>query len=68
MNMHIQALSKAKRILLTEKLWDSVASENDLFPLTNSEKELLDSRLNNYRLDNESGASWDEIKSRITAK
>jgi putative addiction module component (TIGR02574 family) len=66
MNMQIQELSNAERILLAEELWDSVANDDKLFPLTEEQKELLNLRLAKYMLDKEVGASWSEVKKRIT--
>lgn len=65
MNMQIQELSNAERILLAEELWDSVAKDDKLFPLTEEQKELLNVRLAKYMLDKESGASWSDVKKRI---
>jgi putative addiction module component (TIGR02574 family) len=65
MNTQIQELSNAARILLAEELWDSVAKDDKLFPLTEEQKELLNVRLAKYMLDKESGASWNDVKKRI---
>jgi putative addiction module component (TIGR02574 family) len=66
MTIQIQELSNAERILLAEELWDSVAKDDHLFPLTDEQKELLNLRLAKYMQDKESGSSWSEVKNRIT--
>lgn len=68
MNNIIQELSKAERILLAEALWDSVADEDDLFPLTEEQKNLLDVRLAKYKEDMAAGSTWAEVKHRITGE
>ena len=61
MTMQIQEHSNAERILLAEELWDSVANDETLFPLTEEQKDVLNMRLAKYMLDKEAGASWSEV-------
>jgi putative addiction module component (TIGR02574 family) len=68
MTIPIQELSKAERILLAEELWDSVAKDDDLFPMTAEQKNLLNLRLAKYMEDRESGSPWAEVKRRITGE
>jgi putative addiction module component (TIGR02574 family) len=68
MTIQIQELSDAERILLAEQLWDSVANDDQLFPLTEEQKDLLNLRLAKYMRDKESGSSWREVKNRITGE
>jgi putative addiction module component (TIGR02574 family) len=68
MTIQIQELSNAERILLAEELWDSVANDDQLFPLTEEQKDLLNLRLAKYIQDKESGSSWREVKIRITGE
>ncbi len=68
MAIQIQELSNAERILLAEELWDSVANDDHLFPLTDEQIELLNLRLAKYIQDKESGSSWSEVKKRITGE
>ena len=66
--MDIQSLSVAERILLAEKLWDSVRSKSDDIELTAEQVELLESRLSALESDGERGDSWDNVKARIANK
>jgi putative addiction module component (TIGR02574 family) len=66
MTVPIQELSKAERILLAEELWDSVAKDDDLFPIIEEQKNLLNMRLAKYMEDRESGSPWPEVKHRIS--
>lgn len=66
MTAQIQELSNAERILLAEELWDSVTKDDNLFNLSEAQKQLLDLRLNQYLSDKNAGASWDDVKNRIS--
>jgi len=64
--MKLQELSASERILLAEELWDSVAAEEHLFPVSEEQKKELDRRLANYSLDPEAGDSWENVRARIS--
>ncbi len=61
-NIDIQQLSQSERILLAEKLWDSVASNQDKIEVTESQKQILDERLTAYAASPNEGTSWEEVK------
>ena len=61
-------LSVAERILLVEKIWDSVVDENPQLELSPSEAEELDRRVADFRKNPQAGSTWDEIKARIRAE
>ena len=61
-NIDIQKLSQAERILLAEKLWDSVAANQDQLEVTESQKQLLEERLAAYTASPNEGTSWEEVK------
>jgi putative addiction module component (TIGR02574 family) len=63
-----QQLSVAERILLVERIWDSIAAEEPLLPLTSAQKEELDRRLEAYRQSPDRGSSWEEVRTRLRAK
>ena len=46
--MNLHELTPSEKILLAEELWDSVASDEQLFPLTKDQKRELDVRLTSY--------------------
>ncbi len=58
-------LSVAQRLLIVEQIWDSIAENPDSVPLTDSQKQELDKRLNSYHEDPEAGTPWQEVKERI---
>jgi len=64
--MNLQELTPSEKILLAEELWDSVASEEQLFPLTADQKAELDARLASYSANPEAGDSWENVRNRIS--
>jgi len=64
--MNLQELSNSEKILLAEDLWDSVASNEQLFPITEEQKSILDKRLAKYTLDQDAGDSWQNVRNRIS--
>ncbi len=64
--MNIQELSVSEKILLAEEIWDSVASEEKMIPLTDAQKAELNARLARYSVDPEAGDSWENVRNRIS--
>jgi putative addiction module component (TIGR02574 family) len=61
----ILQLTIAERIQLAEDIWDSVAAFPEAIPLTDTQKEELDRRLQTYAQNPGEGISWDELKDRL---
>jgi len=57
-------LSVAKRILLVEDIWDSVAEVPESVGLTEADKVELDERLALYHQNPEAGSPWGLVKER----
>lgn len=64
--MNLQELTNSEKILLAEDLWDSVASNEQLIPITEDQKNILDKRLEKYSLNQDSGDSWQNVRNRIS--
>ncbi len=64
--MNLQELTNSEKILLAEDLWDSVASNEQLIPITEDQKNILDKRLAKYSLNQDSGDSWQNVRNRIS--
>jgi len=64
--MNLQELTPSEKTLLAEELWDSVASNEQLFPLTEDQKLELDARLASYSTNPEEGDSWGNVRNRIS--
>ena len=61
MNANLHELPIEERIWLVEDLWDSIAADQSLLPLTDAQKEELDRRLNAYAAASERGRPADEV-------
>ncbi|RVU33588.1 addiction module protein [Rheinheimera riviphila] len=66
--MEIQSLTVSERIVLAEALWDSIVAEDGEIALTDAQKVELDRRLAAFDIDQNLGASWENVKSRILSK
>ena len=64
--MNFQEFTSSEKILLTEELWDSLASDEHLFPLTEEQKLELDLRLASYSSNPKEGDSWENVRNRIS--
>ena len=60
--MKIQELSIAERIVLAEKLQDSIIDEDTSIELPAKKKLDLDSRLQAFLDDQDIGSTWTEVK------
>ncbi len=66
LKVDISELSVSERIQLAEDLWDSIlADSNADVPLSESQKEELDRRLELHRQNPQQGSSWEEVKQRL---
>jgi putative addiction module component (TIGR02574 family) len=63
--MKIQELSISERIVLAEKLWDSIIAEGAPIELTEKQKLELDYRLQAFLDDQDVGSPWTVVKERI---
>ncbi len=64
----ILSLSVSERIQLAGDIWDSVVEVPQSVPLTEAEKVELDSRLDAYHLNPDSGSPWSIVKERIRSR
>lgn len=61
MNANLRKLPLDERIRLVEDLWDSIASDQKVLPLTPEQKAELDQRLDAYAADRDPGRRADEV-------
>ena len=61
MNANLRKLPLDERIRLVEDLWDSIASDQKVLPLTPEQKTELDQRLDAYEVDRDPGRPADEV-------
>lgn len=68
MNTKPQQLPLEERIKLVEDLWDSIATEQQMLPLTIEQKTELDHRLDAYEIDKNRGRFATEVVAEIRRK
>ncbi len=63
--MKIQDLSLSERIKLVEDIWDSIADEQVVLPLTREQRKELDERMKAYRVTGDPGKPALEVIAEI---
>jgi putative addiction module component (TIGR02574 family) len=66
LNAEISQISVADRLSLIDLLWDSMAENPDLLPITEAQQQELDRRLAHLERDPAAGSSWEVVKARIS--
>jgi putative addiction module component (TIGR02574 family) len=64
--MKIENLSAIEKVELAQRIWDSVAAEQESIELSKEQTQLLNDRLKSFEADQNFGSSWSDVKSRIT--
>ena len=49
-------------------IWDSIVEQTDNLPLTDAQREDLERRLEEHRLNPQAGISWEEAKAQILGR
>lgn len=66
---NLNSLPISERIKLVEDLWDSIAQDNAVLPITKEQKIELDSRLEAYAIDRNKGREsklvFEDIKNKL---
>ncbi|MFN5513171.1 MAG: addiction module protein [Cyanobacteriota bacterium] len=65
LKLEISQLSINERIQLAEDLWDSILDRQDKITLSDTQKQELERRLENYQHDPTAGSSWEDVKQRL---
>jgi len=66
--MKILELTVNERIRLVEDIWDSIADEQQVLPISEKQRRELDRRLESYRMSGEPGVLAIEAIERIRAE
>jgi putative addiction module component (TIGR02574 family) len=61
MNANLRKLPLDERIRLVEDLWDSIAADQGLLPLTPEQRSELDRRLDAYESDRDPGRPAEDV-------
>ena len=64
----IMALSIQDRIRLVQSILDSIAAEQDYLDLTDSQKQELDRRIDDYEANPDNVLTWEEVKASVKAR
>ena len=64
-NINIQQLSQSERIMLAEKLWDSIEEDQDNLQVTSSQKKILEQRITAYQASPDDFKTWEEVKNEM---
>ena len=64
-SLGIDRLSFDERLTLLDDLWDSIAAEPQMIPVTDVQKEDLQRRLDAIAADPTRGSTWGEVKTRL---
>ena len=64
----LRALSIGERIRLVEDIWDSIAADQAVLPLTDEQRAELDRRLDAYESDNIKGREASEALAAIKGR
>jgi putative addiction module component (TIGR02574 family) len=62
------SLPTAEKLSLVQELWDSIAEDSETVALSESEKRLLDQRVQSDRRDPNAAQPWAVVKRRALAK
>jgi putative addiction module component (TIGR02574 family) len=66
--LNISELTPEERLRLIEELWDSLGQDPKDVPLTNAQREELDSRLDDLERSGPVGIPWDEVVQQIRSR
>jgi putative addiction module component (TIGR02574 family) len=64
----IDGLSREEKLALIERLWDSLTSIPEDFPVWDWQRELLDRRLAGFEHDRDLGTPAEEVLSRLRGR
>lgn len=64
-SLGIDRLSVDERLTLLEQIWDSIAAESAVVPLTDAQRTELDRRLADYGAHPEDVVTWEDVEASI---
>ena len=66
--LNLSELSRDEKLELIDQLWESLGQDPEALPLTSSQREELDRRLDELEAEGPIGLSWDEVVARARAR
>ncbi len=67
-NIELRKIPVDQRIRLVEDIWDSIAAEHQLIDISDSQRELLDIRLDAFESDLDYGTDAKTVMERVRKK
>jgi len=67
-SLGIDRLPVEERLTLVEDIWDSIAADSAVLPLTDSQRAELDRRLAEHETNPDDVVPWEEVKDSITQR
>jgi putative addiction module component (TIGR02574 family) len=61
-------LSVPERLVLVERIWDSIVADHESLEVTQAQKDELDRRLRAIEQRPKQGSPWEEVLARLRAK
>ena len=66
--LNVDDLSPEERLRLIEELWDSLSEKQGAAPLTDTQREELDRRLDDLERSGPEGIPWEEVLKQIRTR
>ncbi|NLD91491.1 MAG: addiction module protein [Fibrobacter sp.] len=63
----INKLSVSEKIILAEKIWESLPEATDELTISNNDKKILDHRLDNLEAGKARTVRWNDLKKKLKA-
>lgn len=67
-SLGIDRLSVADRLDLAQEIWDSIAAEAQRAPLTEGQRQEIDRRLANHRVNPQDAVAWEQVEAEARAR
>jgi len=64
----VARLTRDEKLDLLDELWHSLGQDPEALPLTDSQRQELDRRLDELEAEGPVGSSWDEVINRIRSR
>ena len=65
--VNVKSLSRDEQFDLLDQLWESLGRDPEAFPMSDSQREELDRRLDELEAEGPTGLSWEEVVAQIRA-
>jgi putative addiction module component (TIGR02574 family) len=65
--VNVKSLSRDEQFDLLDQLWESLGRDLEAFPMSDSQQEELDRRLDDLEAEGPTGLSWEEVVAQIRA-